>query len=144
MVEVRLETEPVPKGRPRFTKSGHTYTPKATREFEAAVRFAFMSSTCEKLPVYAKDVPIIVEALFGKSVPKGLSKKKTAMYLSGQVSPVRRPDLDNYLKAVLDGLNGCAFEDDSQIIRTIAEKLYTDSPFVHVRIWAAEEYYKER
>ena len=37
---------------------------------------------------------------------------------------VCRPDVDNLLKSVLDGLNGIVYNDDSQIVRIEADKAY--------------------
>ena len=34
----------------------------------------------------------------------------------------RRRDLDNGIKAILDGLNGIAWADDAQVVRLLAEK----------------------
>lgn len=48
--------------------------------------------------------------------------------------PIIKPDLDNYIKSVLDGLNGLAFEDDNQIIRIDAIKLYSDHPRTEILI----------
>ena len=36
----------------------------------------------------------------------------------------KRPDLDNIIKSVLDGLNGHAFKDDGQVVGIHAVKLY--------------------
>jgi Holliday junction resolvase RusA-like endonuclease len=33
-----------------------------------------------------------------------------------------RGDVDNYLKTVMDGLNGVAWEDDKQVFAVVAEK----------------------
>lgn len=138
MICFSLETEPIPKGRPRFTRSGHAYTPQKTRAFEEQLRFEFLASTCEKLPVYTKDTPILVEALFVKSIPKSWSKKKREAALRGEILPTSRPDIDNYLKT-LDALIGLAYEDDSQIVQIIAEKMYAEKPSVTVRIMALGE-----
>ena len=36
--------------------------------------------------------------------PQSWSKKKQKMALSGEVKPTTSPDIDNYLKSVLDGM----------------------------------------
>lgn len=141
MIYFTLATEPIPKGRPRFTRTGHAYTPQKTRVFEEKLRFEFMASTCERLPIYTKDVPIIVEAVFAKSIPKSWSKKKREAALRGEILPTARPDIDNYLKT-LDALIGLAYEDDSQIVQTIAEKKYAENPYVEIRIRAKGEDYE--
>jgi len=45
-----------------------------------------------------------------------------------------RPDLDNTTKAVLDSLNGVAWEDDSQVQRLVVEKSYGPEARTTVRI----------
>jgi Holliday junction resolvase RusA-like endonuclease len=90
------------------------------------------------MPIYTKDIPIIVEAVFAKSIPKSWSKKKREAALRGEILPTSRPDVDNYLKT-LDALIGLAYEDDSQIVQTIAEKKYAENPYVEIRIRAKGE-----
>lgn len=139
MIYFKVNEEPVAKARPRFTKRGHAYTPKKTEDYEESIKFAFMSQTCERMPVYSKGVPLEVKAIFAKSVPKSYTKKKREACLNGDLLPTGKADLDNYLKAVLDALNGLAFEDDSQIVMTTAEKIYAEVPYVAVQIRAIDE-----
>lgn len=49
-----------------------------------------------------------------------------------------RPDLDKLIRAVLDGLTGTAFIDDSQVIEVMAQKRYGDIPGV----WIGINYYE--
>ena len=39
--------------------------------------------------------------------------------------PYRKPDLDNFLKLLLDALNGLVFADDAQITTMIVKKRWT-------------------
>ena len=41
-------------------------------------------------------------------------------------APWVKPDLDKLIRAVLDGLTGVAYEDDSQVITITARKVYGD------------------
>jgi len=139
MIYFRIDGDPVAKGRPKFTRRGHAYTPKKTKDYEEAVRLAFMAQTSEQMPVYGKDTPLVVRATFAKSVPKSYTKKRREACLSGKVLPTVKADLDNYLKGVLDALNGLAWEDDSQIVMTVAEKIYAEEPYVTVTIGTVDE-----
>ena len=65
--------------------------------------------------------------------PKSWSKAKTKNALGGLIAP-GRPDIDNYLKAVLDGCNGVAFLDDSQVVAVYATKRYAETDGVRVII----------
>jgi Holliday junction resolvase RusA-like endonuclease len=51
-----------------------------------------------------------------------------------EIRPTKKPDADNILKAVLDALNGLAYNDDSQIVSARIEKLYSDNPRVEIVI----------
>lgn len=45
-----------------------------------------------------------------------------------------RPDLDNLVKMVADGLNEVCWQDDQQIVDLRAVKLYGDVPGISIRI----------
>ena len=51
-------------------------------------------------------------------------KKKQAAVYAGEIKPTVKPDIDNIVKIVLDGLNGVAFTDDKQVIEIQAQKCY--------------------
>lgn len=139
MIKFKYMGEPIGKGRPRVTARGgkfaHAYTPKRTKDFEDAIRFEFMASNCEKMPVYDKDIPLYVILTFGFGVPKSYSKKKREACLNGEIFPTKKPDTDNIIKSVLDALVGAAYADDSQVITIIADKIYAEEPFVEVSIY---------
>jgi len=52
------------------------------------------------------------------------------MYISGR----NRGDIDNYTKAVLDGLQGIAFGNDKQITKVNAEIIACDKVFERVEV----------
>ncbi len=139
MIKFTYHGEAVGKGRPRYTKRGdyvHTYTPKKTKDFEDAIRFEFMASNCEAMPVYDKEKSLKAEILIGVSIPKSYPKYKQALCRCRMIAPAnkRQGDLDNIVKSIFDALNGCAYDDDCQIVKVIAEKVYADEPFVEVMI----------
>ena len=137
MIRFKYHGEAVGKGRPRVSRRGnyvHTYTPEKTRVFEEAIRFEFMASNSDTMPVYPKGTPLKAKVLIGCSIPKSYSKKKYALCRDRVLVPDKKPDIDNILKAIFDALNGCAFEDDSQIVEVYAEKFYSEDPFVEVEI----------
>lgn len=144
MIYFKFKGEPVGKGRPRVTARrgkgkdsaiyAHAYTPRKTKAFEDAIRFEFMSSCCDRMPVYTKDTPLKVEMTFAFSIPKSYSKKKHEECRLGLVQHTKKPDADNVAKAVLDALVGLAMEDDSQVTVLMMEKIYSEEPYVEVKI----------
>lgn len=101
----------VGKGRPRFTKAGHAYTPKATVEFERRVRAVWIAAGHPMLTG-----PLAVRVTVVRPLPKSAPKSRDGEW------DTYRPDLDNVVKAVLDALNGVAYEDDAQVVMVTAVK----------------------
>lgn len=112
--------EPVAKGRPRMTRTGHAYTPSKTRLYEAHIQDLWRAGSAPTLPT-GQPIRVCVDAFF--PVPKSTSKKKKAT-MEG-APHTKKPDADNVAKAVLDALNGLAFDDDSRICDLRATKRYT-------------------
>jgi crossover junction endodeoxyribonuclease RusA len=48
--------------------------------------------------------------------------------------PIVAPDLDKYIRGVLDSLTGVAYNDDSQVIDIKAQKVYSEAPGVDIEI----------
>lgn len=110
------------KGRPRFA-NGHVHTDKQTRAYEALIAEEYRLSGGK---LHAEPVTVRVAALF--AIPKRATKKERELMLSDSIRPTKRPDIDNILKAVLDGLNGYAYKDDAQVVKVSGEKYYADNP----------------
>jgi Holliday junction resolvase RusA-like endonuclease len=99
--------KPRGKGRPRFSKGGHVYTDKETVSYENWVAERVREFTKGEL-LYPRPTPVVVEVLVNLAKPK--SKSQYVWWV------VTRPDLDNIVKSILDGLNRSnVWEDDSQV-----------------------------
>ena len=56
----------------------------------------------------------------------------------GEIKHIKKPDLDNMAKAVLDALNGLAYIDDSQIYSLTLYKTYSEQPGTYLKITESE------
>jgi Holliday junction resolvase RusA-like endonuclease len=134
MVTFMVEGTPVPKGRPRFARRGKfvsTYSPKTTVDYESKV------SESAKLAMGASEpleTPVGAYIYITLPVPASYSKKRTEACLSGQERPTKKSDIDNYCKAIFDGMNGIVFVDDCLIVSLHATKVYGTVGMVEVMI----------
>ena len=133
---ISIPGAPKGKGRPRFSRGGHAYTPESTRDYEDTVK-AIWLNTLGKV-TYTADIPLYCIITANFELPKSTSKKQRAEMLSGEKRPIKRPDLDNVAKLVLDSLNGVAFYDDAQIISLYVVKTYKEIASVDVCIGEIE------
>lgn len=108
---ITFPVEPQIKGRPRFTKTGRPYTPASTKAFEEEI--AWLAKSTGKRPLQGA---LKLKAIFCIQRPK----KLTVPYPRGN------GDLDNYLKAISDALNGIFWVDDAQIVEIHSKKMYTE------------------
>jgi Holliday junction resolvase RusA-like endonuclease len=134
MVCFDIEGNPIPKGRPRFRRTKTfitTYTPKKTLDFEDQVKKASQDSMGNVEPL---ETPISVYLYFRLPIPQSYSKKAVEACLSGSQRHVKRPDLDNLAKSVLDGMNGIVFKDDSQITSLHCTKVYSNVAGVNILV----------
>ena len=123
------------KGRPRVnTTTAIAYTPTKTKEYEELVKQYFIIKNRGVKPLEGR-ISVTIKAYFG--IPKNASKKQREEMLNNNISPVKKPDIDNIAKILLDALNKLAFNDDNQIIKLSIEKVYSEEEKVSVLI---EEY----
>lgn len=124
------------KGRPKFARIGsgvRAYTPAETAAYENLVRMAFdVRAGYTPIP---KDASVQLDVTAHFPVPKSRPKRfHAAAQLEQSVPHVQKPDMDNIIKAVLDGLNGVAFRDDAQVQRISAAKWYSHAPRLEVSL----------
>lgn len=66
--------------------------------------------------------------------------KKRRLELESEAIYVdKRPDIDNYIKAVLDCSNEILFKDDGQVAALSSQKLYSLNPRIEIEITSLEE-----
>lgn len=109
--------KPFAKQRPRMTRQGKAYTPAPTVSFERTVGQYGMDA---KATVLSGPCKLTVIAIFEPA--KSWSKKKRDAALWHPHT--QKPDLDNCVKAILDGLNRIAFADDSQVCEIECRKMW--------------------
>lgn len=130
---------PVAKGRPRFRVFRgfvQSYTPKKTHIAEKNVKESFEQAyPLFKSQLDAFTGPIRLTVQFFMPVPASISKKKK--YELYAKSHVIKPDIDNLLKTVCDGLNGVIWLDDKQIAQIDCSKRYVTEgvePYTRVMV----------
>lgn len=102
---------PVTKGRPRLGRRRKAYTPARTVEFENSIHAEWIKQHPGE--TFPKGVPVGMTVIIGSDfVEVDVYELETGVrpkYVTG--------DIDNYVKAISDGLNGAAYYDDKQIHR---------------------------
>lgn len=132
---ISIPGEPKGKGRPRYTKSGHAYTPQDTAVYEQLVRLTFKGKYPQAMP-FDKDVPLKVDISAWFKIPRSVSKVKRELMKQGYIKPTKKSDADNIAKIILDSLNNIAYYDDAQVVELTIKKGYAryDEPCVDVMI----------
>lgn len=129
-VSFTINAEPYGKGRPRFRKDGHAYTPKKTKDYEHLVKTEYAIQTGNRQ--LKGSIRAYITAYFGLN--KSDSKKTIVKKLYGDLKPTKKPDCDNIAKTILDALNGIAYDDDSQVVELFIVKKYSENPRVEVTL----------
>lgn len=133
-VVIELDGDPVPKGRPRFVSRGgkaEAYTPNKTRSYERTLGWAARAVMGAR-PLLTG--PLSMSVVVYLSTPASWSRARRRRAIAGEIAPYRKPDLDNFVKCVIDSLNCVVYCDDAQIVFLTASKRYSDRPRVWVEV----------
>ena len=128
--------QPVAKGRPIAGKGfgGHTTlrTPEKTLAYEGLVAKMAYEAMAGRPPLTGA-LSLTLEV--GVQIPKSLmTKSKMHKVINGEIAPTKKPDLDNIVKGICDGMNQVAYADDSQIVEMSVRKVYAQTPGVQVTL----------
>lgn len=130
----RFKINPVPASRPRVSRWS-TYYPKKYTKFKKE-----MEALTSELETTLSKKPVSVELEFGIMMPKSWSKKKRKELNNTYCS--NNSDIDNYIKAILDSLNGVVYVDDKQVVELFAKKIYSEEGYIqykHKEIYGNDE-----
>lgn len=108
--------QPIPLARPRFGKE-RVYDCQRGEKFVAGTNLRFWH---KDKPLFVGPLELNIIFFMGSTRQKGWH--------------ALRPDLDNLIKFVLDVMNGIVFNDDKQVVRIIAEKMYDKEPRTEIMI----------
>jgi Holliday junction resolvase RusA-like endonuclease len=132
-IHIIVPGEPVAQGRPRFsTRAGHTkvYDPPKSRGYKDYIRT--IASSYKRADMLAG--PVMMRVDIYRGIPKSWTLKKQKQAEDGIIKPTLKPDVDNYVKAIKDALNGIVYVDDSQVTCLIISKYYATEPRVEIRV----------
>lgn len=133
--EFEVPGKVIGKGRPRLnTYTGIVYTPTKTKDYETLVEQYFLLKY-PRFKMLEGRLKASITAYI--SIPKATKKADINEMLENNISPTKKPDIDNIVKVILDSMNKFAFKDDTQITKLEVEKKYAIEEKIYVKI---EEY----
>jgi Holliday junction resolvase RusA-like endonuclease len=139
LIRFAVPGAPQGKGRPKVVKIGgftRMATPEKTVAYEGLVAHA-----AQQVMAGAQllDCAVACNVFIDAPVPASWSDKKRRMALTGEVLPKTKPDADNVVKAIFDGLNGVLWRDDVLVVDLRVRKRYAGTPCVRVEVWPVEQ-----
>lgn len=138
MIEFTVYGEPVAQGRPRFTARGgfsKAYDPEPSREYKQYVKL--MAS--QNRPHTPIEGPVSLTLIIYRPLLKSMSKKKKAAAVAGTLRPIKKPDVDNVAKGIMDAMTGIIWQDDKQVVDLHVTKFYSDQPRVDIKVIELDE-----
>ena len=139
-ITVTVPGPPIAKKRPRFARKGRfvqTYNCQETEEGRWLTLFIseLRKSLKEDFPIIGKGAPVFLSCDFIMPMPTSMPKRKQRAIAAGEKEwHTKKPDSDNCLKFVKDCLNNVMWNDDSQVVRTFAQKFYGPAPKTIIRV----------
>ena len=124
-VTFAVQGVPVAKARPRVLRSGQAYTPGKSVAYERQVQLA---ATLAMRGHVRLSGAVQATLRFDLPIPASWSVRKRAAAITGELAPTGKPDLDNLLKSVFDGIRTIIIDDDAVIVDVRATKRYGIAP----------------
>ncbi len=137
-MKLTLNIEPKPQSRPRFTRRWSSTTTYENENMKEWRRRCSNLIAEECLLDKLKEGAIRLTATFYIKPPQYISKvKRNKQRLLEETMPIsKKPDLDNYVKALMDSISDShlIWKDDGQVAEIKAKKLYSLNPRIELEI----------
>ena len=134
--QIAVQIEPMAQSRPRFARRGRGVIAYEKKEMKA---WRVECSKLIKKNFKTEELiegPLKIDVVFYIQPPKYISsKRKLREKLEAEeIFCSKKPDIDNFLKALLDSMTGIVFKDDGQVVECRARKLYSLEPRIKFTI----------
>ena len=137
MIKLDLYGDPVAWQRPQFARRGkHLHSYDGQEKLKVGCKWQLKSQYREQ-PITA---PVSIDITFYMPIPKSTTAIRKRQMLHGKMYHMKRPDLDNLQKFVLDCLNQIILIDDAQVVEIRARKIYSDKPGTLIRLLPLSEH----
>ena len=132
MYEIEILGEIIGKQRPRVNMyTGNVYTPNKTKDYEEWIKQNFFI----KYPnLKMLEGRVSIEIIAYLKIPKSTSKITQEKMKNNEISPQKKPDIDNIAKIVLDSLNNYIIKDDTQVSKISVEKMYSEEEKLYIKV----------
>ena len=80
------------------------------------------------------ETAVEIHLVFIRSYPNKLPKGEASRERRLKEALVRKPDLDNMVKAAIDGVKGIIIKDDTVVVRLTAEKRFGPEPMTMITV----------
>lgn len=133
-IVVSIPAEPIAQGRPRLSSRGgfaRAYDPPKSRSWKAFVADYATKAMKDAGITELLEGPLLIRIRFGFPLPKSQHRKREPVPRQWHM---KRPDLDNLYKGVIDACEGVIYHRDSEIVKVVMDKVIVaqgDAPFVN-------------
>jgi Holliday junction resolvase RusA-like endonuclease len=136
MIKLVIYGNPVAQGRPKFSTANgfvRAYDPAKSRDYKTYLRILAFDEMKDR---HLFDGPLSLSIRIFRNTPKGFSKKKRELAEHGEIRPVTKPDVSNYIKGIEDALNGIVWKDDGQVVayKEPFGKYYSSTPRIEIEV----------
>ncbi len=145
LYEFTIYVEPMAKKRVRvYSRGGKVHGVNPSKEDEEVIKRLLLE--LPNIPSQPLSRAALLGMRFYRSVPKSIRKRDRSFVVTEQYRPVKRPDLDNFIKLFKDAATGILWEDDNLIVGYLpgTGKYYTlDQPRIEIQLLTLGSDFKE-
>ncbi len=140
---LKFDVKPMAKQSFRTTRKGYKYLDASVVKYRKTLRTMAIAQMREQKAEKLTD-SIAVDVIYSFQRPQSFRKKEREEIDSGKTMPkITKPDIDNLTKAILDALNGIAWNDDAQIAEISARKIWSKQDQIEVKIMEIKNQIKQ-
>jgi Holliday junction resolvase RusA-like endonuclease len=106
--------------------------------WEQGVASAALVARTQASERIVRGAPVGVSAIFYQPRLRGhygTGRNAHVLKIGAPAFPARKPDVDKFLRRILDALTGVIYEDDGQVVEVHGAKRWGDPARAEIRVW---------